>query len=213
MRINHVVWDWNGTLLDDLALCVDILNQMLSFHALSRISVEEYRENFTFPVSKFYQSLNLPFQGRPYERLSDSYIEEYRKRFRECKLHGNALSVMRKLQAMGVGQSILSAGMTSDVEDFANYFNVESFLVKISGSSNVRAAGKSKIVGRHLSDMGFPADKVLFVGDTLHDFQISCQAGCECALFVGGHVSAERLKKRSCKTIENLNEVVDIVGV
>ena len=59
--INHVIWDWNGTLIDDVDLCVDVLNQALASHKKSTISVTVQRI-ILFPVSEFYRLLNLPIK-------------------------------------------------------------------------------------------------------------------------------------------------------
>ena len=32
----HVIWDWNGTLLDDAWLCVDVMNGVLRAHDLPK---------------------------------------------------------------------------------------------------------------------------------------------------------------------------------
>ena len=42
----HIVWDWNGTLLDDAWLCVEVLNQMLSQRGQTAITLEFYRQHF-----------------------------------------------------------------------------------------------------------------------------------------------------------------------
>ena len=50
MRYKHIIWDWNGTLLDDRWLCVEGINQALVKRDLNPITENKYRENFTFPV-------------------------------------------------------------------------------------------------------------------------------------------------------------------
>ena len=72
--IRHVIWDWNGTLVDDVDLCVDILNQVLIFYQKPTLTVSQYRELFFFPVSEFYQSLGLPSHGPEYDKLANDYI-------------------------------------------------------------------------------------------------------------------------------------------
>jgi len=45
-----VVWDWNGTLVDDAFIFVDIMNGYLSEFSLPPISLSDYKNNFCFPV-------------------------------------------------------------------------------------------------------------------------------------------------------------------
>ena len=58
-RYKNIVWDWNGTLLDDVAVGVDTLNEMLGRRALRLLSVEEYKDRFGFPVVEFYQKIGF----------------------------------------------------------------------------------------------------------------------------------------------------------
>ena len=44
MRPELILWDWNGTLLDDVELCVDALNRLLEKHAYpQRYDRDQYR--------------------------------------------------------------------------------------------------------------------------------------------------------------------------
>ena len=59
MRYKHIIWDWNGTLLDDTWLCVEGINQALIKRNLTPISEDRYREVFTFPVRDYYKKLGF----------------------------------------------------------------------------------------------------------------------------------------------------------
>ena len=54
-----IIWDWNGTIVNDAFLFVNIMNGFLSKHRLPNISMENYRDCFCFPVKKYYQKLTL----------------------------------------------------------------------------------------------------------------------------------------------------------
>ena len=50
MRPELILWDWNGTLLDDVELCVDALNRLLAdFGYPQRYDRDRYRAIFGFP--------------------------------------------------------------------------------------------------------------------------------------------------------------------
>ena len=54
MRPELILWDWNGTLLDDVELCVDALNRLLAgFGYPQRYDHERYRAIFGFPIEEF----------------------------------------------------------------------------------------------------------------------------------------------------------------
>ena len=59
MEYKNVVWDWNGTLLDDVKISVDTINVMLERKHLGKLTVEEYRSNFGFPEQPDYESIGF----------------------------------------------------------------------------------------------------------------------------------------------------------
>lgn len=55
-NITHIVWDWNGTLLRDVGICIETANEMLAERGLAPLQcVEDYRRVFTFPVIEYYR--------------------------------------------------------------------------------------------------------------------------------------------------------------
>jgi len=206
--IRQVIWDWNGTLVDDVDLCVDILNQVLSEHCLPPISLKKYRETFFFPVAQFYQTLGLPSSGPQYEKLAGDYIRAYRGRFKECELNQGALETVGALSDLGVSQSILSAGEQQDVENFVSFYQLDHWIGFIDGADNIEASGKGERASAHLSRLGFDKKEVLLVGDTLHDLEVANLLGCQTLLYSGGHADELRLIQSTDQIIRSLYEVV-----
>ena len=61
-QIHHIIWDWNGTLINDAWLFVEIMNEELKDRKLPLITVKDYRKHFTFPVKKYYENLGFNFE-------------------------------------------------------------------------------------------------------------------------------------------------------
>ena len=205
--VRHVIWDWNGTLVDDVRLCVQILNQELKAQQIEEISINEYRQKFFFPVACYYKKLGLPHSGLNYEALAVRYIGEYRKRFKECQLHDGAVKTLEWLDSRGITQSILSAGKQSDLESFVKHFAVDSFFCFIDGAKDIEASGKNERAYGHLSEIGINPEDVFLVGDTCHDWEVAQIIGCRSLLFTLGHVGADRLKRDESTVITSLSEV------
>ena len=89
------------------------------------------------------------------------------------QLQENARAVMNKLAESGIGQSVLSAGKLSDLTTFVDELGLSGFLHPITGVSNIHAAGKKGISQTHLAKITHEASKVLLVGDTVHDEEVS----------------------------------------
>ena len=68
----YVVWDWNGTLLDDAEVCLAVMDRMLVRRGLPPIGdMERYREIFTFPVRDYYALAGLDMDAEPFTDLAD----------------------------------------------------------------------------------------------------------------------------------------------
>ena len=205
--IKHVIWDWNGTLIDDARLCVSIVNEILSDNMLSEVSLSYYRENFCFPVRAYYEKIGLSCEGARYRELSEQFISEYRKRWKTCQLQANALAVISALNQAGIGQSVLSASKSTDLKLFLEGFGLGKYIDLASGVRNVLASGKIEISKRHLLDIGAEPDEVLMVGDTKHDEEISKHLSTNCILFTGGHNSANALRGCVSELTDDLRQV------
>ena len=206
--IKHVIWDWNGTLVNDLELCVDILNLALIEHGKLPISVDQYKESFCFPVSKFYKLLGLPSRGFKYEILAKKYIKIYRNQFKQCKLHNEVKETLEELKSLVISQSILSAGHQNDIERFSRFFGVSQFMTKLDGADNIEAKGKEDRISEHLSSLGRKPSEALIVGDTIHDWEVAQSVGCKVILFECGHINKDRLQKLPAPTVKCLSEII-----
>ena len=209
--VKHVIWDWNGTLLDDVGLCVDILNQVLNCNQKPSLSVEKYRELFFFPVAEFYKGLGLPYQGPEYDELATNYIASYRKRFIECNLHNGALCTLNYLSSIGVSQSILTAGMQADIENFAFHYKVSEYMNLIDGANNSYAMGKLDRIDLHFQKLQLDPHEVILVGDTLHDWQTSQLINCKAYLFNKGHINEKRLCEANAPILDALSDLMGLV--
>jgi phosphoglycolate phosphatase len=201
------VWDWNGTLINDTSLCVDILNKLLSIYDQPLISIEYYRNNFSFPVSAFYKRISLPSSGKTFDDVSLFFISEYRLKWKECNLHQGVLQILKMIQQLGLRQSILSAGNQSDVELFVNHFKLDCFFNQVFGTNNIKAEGKIELGKKFITNSNLRPEEILLVGDTIHDLQVAKAIGCSVLLFSRGHNSNTQLSGYSVQIINSLMEV------
>tara|TARA_B100001057_G_scaffold380000_1_gene385619 strand:- start:493 stop:1131 length:639 start_codon:yes stop_codon:yes gene_type:complete len=211
MKYEHIVWDWNGTLVNDAELCVSIVNQILNDYGILPVNGAFYLDNFSFPVCEYYKSLGLPSCGPEYQKISQRFIEEYRKKHHNCKLQQSSIKMLGYIQGCGISQSVLSAGNIADVLDFVNYHKLSDFFSIISGVYHTHATGKSDIALKHLNQIQVSTSKILLIGDTLHDFDIATDLKVDCILYSKGHNSENRLLEVSNLVINDLGELVGLI--
>jgi phosphoglycolate phosphatase len=74
---DHIVWDFNGTLMEDAWLCIDVMNEMLSRRGLKTLSPQHYAEIFDFPVEDYYKRAGWDPRMYPFKMLSDEFMAGY----------------------------------------------------------------------------------------------------------------------------------------
>lgn len=211
MKYKHIVWDWNGTLVNDAELCVAIVNQILNDYGIMPVDRAFYLDNFSFPVCEYYKSLGLPSCGPEYQKISQRFIEEYRKKHHICKLQQSSIKMLGYIKGCGISQSVLSAGNIADVLDFIKFHELSDFFTIISGVYHTNASGKSDVAHKHLNQIKTSTSDTLLIGDTLHDFEIATDLKVDCILYSKGHNSENRLLEVSNSVINDLEELVGLI--
>lgn len=190
----HIIWDWNGTLLDDACLVVDVMNSLLERRSLPRIDREKYRDVFNFPVIDYYRCLGFDFSREAFEAISDEFIEAYHGACYTCGLQPHARETLRAFKNAGVTQSILSAAHQEVLEYATRYYEIDSYFIRLVGLDNHHAAGKIENGKKWMTELPYAPEEVLLIGDTTHDYEVARAIGCSCALVTNGHHNEDRLK-------------------
>lgn len=203
----HIIWDWNGTLLNDVSLCVDIINGVLSKRELGILSIEKYRDIFTFPIKNYYEKAGFDFSVYPFEEVGLEWMNEYERRRTESRLHSGVEKVLLQLNEKNIGQSILSAYPHKKLIEIISHFNLENFFSYIIGLDNIYATSKMELGRDLMKKIGNGTGKVLLVGDTEHDFEVASEIGAECVLIASGHQSKEQLLHCNVPVFDSLSDL------
>ncbi|MBN2879740.1 MAG: HAD family hydrolase [Clostridia bacterium] len=193
MKYKHIIWDYNGTILDDAQLVLDTLNHMLQKRDLPTCSMEKYREIFDFPVIKCYSEVGFDFDKYPFAELADEFTHIYEENFASCGLRNGAAEVIARLDAQGYQQSILTAGREKHIKKEIGFFGLGEYIKEVTGLHNNKAESKVFLAEKHLNKIKVDPKYILFIGDTTHDNEVADAIGCDCVLLAGGHQSEERL--------------------
>ncbi len=207
MKIKHIIWDWNGTLLDDLWLSIKAINIVLKRYHLPEINADQYLEIFTFPVIDYYERLGFDFKKNPFKVVGTEFIEEYTKRQLKPALHESAMELITCLQQNGVTQSILSAARQQMLDKLIKHHDLQSFFVNVIGQDDHYAHGKTNAGKVWVKSLDVQPHEVLFVGDTLHDLDVAKAIGADCVLVAGGHTGYHRLADSNATVFRNLREL------
>jgi len=203
-----IIWDWNGTLLDDTGLAVQIMNQMLTRRELLPLSIDSYKSVFTFPVKDYYQKIGFDFQTEPFEVPALEFIHIYNNQVKDCSLHLDTLKVLNHFQSIGVKQYILSAMEQEVLNDCLKHFQIDNFFEHVSGLDNFYAASKLANGHRLIAELKLDAKDLVLIGDTVHDFEVATELGCPCILIADGHQSKAVLQATGVLVIDSIQQLL-----
>lgn len=208
MQFDKVIWDFNGTILDDVETGILSVNKLLRDRGLPTIdSKEKYRSVFGFPVRDYYERLGFDFSVEPYEVIAPLWVEQYMINVKNAKIFDDVEKTVDRLAMLGIGQTLLSATEYSMLKGQISDLGLADRFEEILGMGDIHASSKEGLArawrARH------PADRVLLIGDTDHDLQVARSIGATCALVSRGHQSAEYLRTLTDAVFPTLEYVID----
>lgn len=212
-RYKHIMWDWNGTVLDDLIINFEIENTLLRNRGLREMkNIEEYHSKFTFPIIKFYEKMGFDLENEHFEDIARDYTYEYEKRFHEAEIFEDAESTVRHLNYKGVNQIILSMTENKWLFSQVAFHGIDHLFSDILGTGDIYARSKVAIAEKWMQDNGVDGKDVLFVGDTTHDFEVAEKIGCDCVLIPRGHNPLHMLEGTGAVILKSIEELKEYVG-
>ncbi len=210
MRYHNILWDWNGTLIDDAVTSLNCVNDMLKEMNKPLITLEQYYTYVETPIIGFYRHI-LTEDELDFGKVSKSFHEAYSNRINETKLADNALEVLKKLKENGAKQYIITATKEESARKLTIEYGANEFFDGIFGADNTLAESKVERALKFFNENNInPADTV-FIGDTLHDLETANALGVDCILVTFGHQGKKIIESSGTVTANSLNEVLDII--
>ena len=195
MKYKNIIWDWNGTLLNDVEISLATLNEMLTRRHLQSLSLSQYRELFGFPVRDYYENIGFNFERDDWDDVSLEYVETYNCLVRQATLTENIPNVLTEIQQAGIRQYVLSALQEDLLHEMLHRYAIRTYFSGVCGANNIYADGKISRGKEMLRDYSIIPSETLMIGDTLHDAEVAQALGLDIYLFSGGHNSLHRLQK------------------
>lgn len=212
MKYDYLVLDFNGTIIDDVDLCLNILNHLLEERNYKKVSLEEYKHIFTFPIKKYYINAGFDLEKYSFTSISNEFISLYQKASLNCKLYEGINELIDKCNNNRIKVVLLSASQIDNLKEQTDHFGLSEKFEAILGTSTIEAASKVEIGKNYFNDK--QDKKILFVGDTTHDAEVASAIGADALLITHGHQARDiLLKANPLKVIDSFKEVEDILGI
>lgn len=211
-KYKYVLFDFNGTLLDDIDMNIEIEKVLMSERNITGdTSKEFYLDNFGFPIIEFYKKLGFDFEKEAYSSVAKEYADEYSNRLNEASIFPDAFSLLQKLNENNIKCVIISATEQSVLSKQAEHYKISQYFEAVLGTGNNLGRSKVSAALDWFSSCGIKPFEAIFVGDTIHDFETAQAIGCDCVLVSRGHNSFERLKSTGCPVFSSLADMLETV--
>ncbi|MEE4694523.1 HAD family hydrolase [Pseudomonas alliivorans] len=207
--VEHVVFDWNGTLIDDIDLAVFAVNRCGEHYGVAPITADQYRARFDFPIAGFYAALGFDLDSVPFPIIVQRYLEHFDAHVAECQLQPYVIELLDAARRAGIGVSILSASHCDVLVQTLKAKGLYDRFEHVVGLNHNQATSKTAEALVLQKTLGTPASRTLFVGDTLHDFDVACSVGWSPVLVSTGHQDSERLRLSGAPLFRNLGELLE----
>lgn len=211
--VKTIIWDWNGTLLDDLDLSLESVNVLLKERNIPTLSIEKYKDIFGFPVVDYYVKAGFDFEKEAFEVPAKQYVKLYAAGASELKLFPDVVDTLTFFKENNYRQIVLSAMKDDNLKLMIHNAEISHFFDGIFGIKDNYAREKVSLGKQVVENLKLNPAECLMIGDTLHDAEVSEQCGFNCILFSGGHVSKQRLETKGKKIINSLSELKQILTI
>lgn len=205
----HIIWDWNGTLQNDVWAAVVGINVLLEARGMPLVDIEKHRELFSFPARNYYIALGFDLEKENWDEMSNTFIKAFLAE-PSTDLFDWTIPTLSFFKKQEIGMSLVSAAEQNTLIKTVEKYGILHFFDNIVGLTDHGAGSKAENAKKLVSKLGIPLDEIFLIGDTSHDKEVADFVGCNCILVESGYESRERLLKSGAKVIPSIKELPDI---
>lgn len=209
----HLVWDWNGTLLDDTHAVIQATNAAFAEVELAPITLEQYREMYTVPIPRFYERFlgRLPTEAE-WERMDVIFHRYYAEQRVACGLTAGVEELLHQWQRAGRSQSLLSMYGHEQLVPVVRGYGIEPRFVRVEGRTGPSGGSKALHMERHFEALagvdGIAPENSVIIGDAVDDAVAAVHVGARAVLYTGGSHSRSSLEGAGVPVVDSLGEAV-----
>ena len=206
--IKHIFFDFNGTLIDDVNLCLELLNGLLASQGKASIDLKRYKQVFKFPIKDYYLDAGIDFSIESFESMAVRFIDEYQPKSLLCGLYEGVVDTIKELREKGIKTYILSASEKNNLIEQCKHYKIVDLFDDILGIDNIHAGSKLDIALEYMKSSNINKNEAMFVGDTLHDYEVARAMGVGCVLVSCGHQCVEVLGQAGVPIVSSIKDII-----
>lgn len=206
MKYKNIIWDWNGTILNDTPVAFEATNILLERFDYPTITLEFYRDNIDTPIVNFYSKI-FDLNKHDVKTIDDEWNTLYNQLSDKIELHAGVEEMLSCFADNNLNQIILSAFKTNEITKYARKFSIEHYFENVLGTQNIIMESKTVRGRRYMQENGFVPEQTVYIGDTVHDYDTARGLGVDCILFSGGQQSPRLLQQCGVPVYEDFEAI------
>lgn len=210
-KYKNLIWDFNGTIIDDVQLCCDSYNFVLAAYGQPKISLQRLSEIWCLPIRNFFEHFEINNLDQVIEPICAQFHKYYSARWSACKLQPGVESLITWAKSRNMEQAVLSGHPHDYLVEMLKHFQLLSQFLKVRGVDTIVAVDKIQVGKDLLRDLGWKPEETLMLGDSNFDFETAQALGADCCLVARGIQNENRLAACGVPVYKNLNEVVSVL--
>jgi len=192
---DNVVWDWNGTLLNDLDVVMKAEAEHFPVYGIPVPTLEDRARLFCFPIRNYYDRLGFKYESKSFEDINREFMTIYERLLGEAPLFHEARDLLVQLKTEGKKQFILSAAPQDHLHGVLAKLEVDHIFEAVYGLPNTNADSKLERGRQLVADTRIEPARTIMVGDSVHDAEVGRALGFDVLLLADGHQPFETLAK------------------
>ncbi|AOS62513.1 HAD family hydrolase [Actinoalloteichus hymeniacidonis] len=209
----HIVWDWNGTLLNDNHAVLAGVNSICRSFSRDEIDLDYWRSVFSRPLKACYeQLLGRTLSDEEWSGTDALYHGSYNELLPTCALAEDAEQVLRDWQSAGNSQSLLSMWFHEPLTEMVTRLELVQYFSQVDGlRGTVGGGSKAKYLSEHLVRTGMDPASVVLIGDVVDDAFAAESVGARCVLVTTGMTSHQKLADTGHPVADSLAAAVRLI--
>lgn len=208
--IKNIIFDFNGTILDDVDVSLDALNYCVIKYLDEKhiLDKEYYLDHFYFPVKGFYKEIGIDFDKANADNVSNDFISYYEKNSTGCHLYEPIISLLQELKKRNIKIFLLSASYRKLLEKQLVQYGILQYFDGVIAIENKYAKGKIGAGKEYFAKHPINVNETIMIGDTAHDCEVALELGVKPILFTNGHNSRKLLSTLGYEMIDSQDEIL-----
>lgn len=212
-NITHIVWDWNGTLLDDNHANLAAVNHVCAAFGRPPVELEYWRSVFRRPLVPCYEELlGRTFAEGEWDMANQAYDRHYLEHLPSCDLSPGVPDVLHEWAGDGGTQSLLSMASHDHVVPLVEHRGLSTHFTRIDGRRfETSHDSKAEHLVHHLEAQDIDPSHVVLIGDIDDDARAAREAGAHSVLVASGLMARHRLEATGFPVVDTAVEAVSLL--